>query len=388
MTKLRVVPNDPELDDLIGPEPVSPDTMTMEDMRNRPPLQPWTFAEYQRIPATPWLIGDDDRPVLIARGLAVTFGLYKSGKTFVSLEQAFCIAAGVPFNGLPTMQGRTAYICAEGDAKRIIARVIALCNKHGKDPDKILAPDALNLIMSPINLIQPDGRIGVDTLLKQLDDGLGDYQAIWLDTWAKMLAVFGGHDSDPDSVMPAIAGCDQIRAALGCSVILVAHIGLSEKAQDRPKGLSDLPGAVDCGMKCEKDDDTAVFTFSAAIQRYAAEDEYRFKAKIDGATPETTALRYLTKRESARASLNPDQTRMLEILAAFGDGCSVDQWRDAVLDADLWTIKKGARKGMQPANPRQKWTDELGKLTRGGWINIIGSTSQGGGGMVELNDDD
>jgi hypothetical protein len=349
-------------------------------------LRPWTFDEYQRMPATPWLIGDDERPVLIARGLWCTFGLFKSGKTYLSLEQAFCIAAGVPFNGLPTMRGRVAYVCAEGDAKRIIARVVALCAKYDKEPAEVLAPGALNLIMSPVNLIQPGGAIGVDTLIKQLDDGLGDYQAIWLDTWAKMLAAFGGNDTDADSVMPAIAGCDRIRAALGCSVVIVAHVGLSEKAQDRPKGLSDLPGAVDGGTKCEKDGEgrSALFTFSARMQRYAA-DEYEFTGKMDGTSAETTVLRFLTKQQTVSATLDPDQVRMIgilrELIGETGEGASVDEWRDAVIKADLWTVQKGERKGERVANPRDRWTRELDKLSRMGVVEINGT-------MVELADEE
>jgi AAA domain len=375
--KLRVV--DPELEDMLGPEPVS--TMTMDEMRARPPFKPWRFAEYERIPATPWLIGDDSRPVLIARGLWCTFGLFKSAKTYLSIEQAFCIAAGIEFNGLPTMQGRIAYICAEGDAKRIVARVVALCNKHDKDPGEILSPTRFNLIMSPVNLLQPDGPKGVGTLIKQLTDDLGPYQAIWLDTWAKMLAEFGGNDTDADSVMPAIMGCDRIRAKLGCSVVIVAHVGLNEKAKNRPKGLSDLPGAVDGGTLCEKEGEgrSATFTFSARMQRYAA-DEYSFQAKMEGNSAETTVLRFMNKQEAARAKLNPDQVKMLDILREFDEGASVDQWRDAVIAAKLWTITRGKNKGQQPSNPRQKWADELGKLERAGWVEIIGT-------MVELNDE-
>jgi hypothetical protein len=377
----RVDPDD--FSDLLGPTPPPP--MTMDEMRARPPLKPWTYGEYERMPATPWLIGTDNEPVLIARGLWCTFGLYKSGKTYLSLEQAFCIAAGISFNGLPTMQGRVAYVCAEGDAKRIIARVVALCAKYKKDPADILAPGALNLIMSAVNLIQKEGgTIGVETLIKQLDDGLGDYQAIWLDTWAKMLAAFGGNDTDADSVMPAIAGCDKIRARLGATVVIVAHVGLNEKAQDRPKGLSDMPGAVDGGTKCEKDGEgrSALFTFSARMQRYAA-DDYAFTARMDGASAETTVLDFLTKREYARATLNPDQVRMLDILRELGEGAAIDAWRDAVLDAvaraGLWRIRQGKNKGELPSNPRQKWTDELAKLVRGGWVQVVGS-------MVELSD--
>lgn len=366
---LRVV--DPELDDMLGPDPL----MSMDEMRARAPLKPWSFADYGRIPATPWLIGDDDRPVLIARGLWVTFGLYKSGKTYLSLEQAFCIAAGVAFNGLPTMQGRVAYVCAEGDVKRIMARVVALCTKYGMDPAEILSPTRLNLIMSPINLLEAEGPKGWSTLIKQLADDLGPYQAIWLDTWAKMLAEFGGNDTDADSVMPAIMGCDRIRAKLGCSVVIVAHVGLNVKAKDRPKGLSDLPGAVDGGTLCEKTGEgrAAVFTFSARMQRYAA-DDYAFDARMTGTSAETTVLNYMDEGETARAKLKPDQVKMLAILRDLGPGASLDEWRDAVMAAKLWTITRGARKGEQPANARQKWTDELAKLTTGRWVEVSGTS--------------
>jgi hypothetical protein len=374
MTKLRLVTDD-DLEDLLGPEPDA-ELMTLDEMRARPPLQPWTFGEYERIPATPWLIGDDDRPMLIARGLWVTFGLYKSGKTYVSLEQAFCIAAGVEFNGMPTMQGRVAYICAEGDAKRIIGRVVALCKKHGKDPAEVLAPRALNLIMSTINLIQPDGVTGVDTLLAQLtgdEAENGAYVAIWLDTWAKMLAAFGGHDSDADSVMPAIAGCDRIREVLRCSVILVAHVGVSEKAQDRPKGLSDLPGQVDGGTKCERvgEGKEALFTFRAVIQRYAP-DGFTVEARMTAQEPDSV-LKFLTKREVAKATLDDDQNRMLELLRALGAGATVDAWRDETLAADIWRVKKGKTKGQPIGNPRDKWDRELKKLVAGDWIEITGT---------------
>lgn len=376
MTKLRVVTDDYE--DLLGPLPI----MSMEEMRARDPLKPWTFGEYQRIPATPWLIGTDNSPVLIARGLWCTFGLYKSGKTYLSLEQAFCIAAGVEFNGLPTLQGRVAYVCAEGDAKRIIARVVALCAKYDEDPDDILSPAKLNLIMSPINLLEGAGKIGFATLIKQLQDGLGDYVAIWLDTWAKMLAAFGGHDTDADSVMPAIAGCDKIKAALGATVVLVAHVGLNEKAKNRPKGLSDLPGAVDGGTLCEKTGDgrSAKFTFSAKMQRYAP-DDYSFAARMAGNSAETTVLKFMSKRETRRDGLDPDLSRMMDILETLGEGCSVDAWRDAVLAADFLRIGQGKNKGERPANPRQKWADELAKLTTGNWVTV-------NNGMVELVEGD
>jgi hypothetical protein len=84
-----------------------------------------------------------------------------------------------------------------------------------------------NLIDSPVDLANPDPKkgLGVDVLLDQLAHK--PYAAVFLDTWARMLWASGGHDSDQNTVGPAVQGCDRIRKALGCTVVMVAHIGVS-----------------------------------------------------------------------------------------------------------------------------------------------------------------
>jgi RecA-family ATPase len=244
---------DEELAELLGPDPVAATSSVIVDRRDRPRFKPWTYDEYLTLPEIPWLIGDRDRPVLISKGLWVTFGLYKSGKTYWELEKAFSVAFGIEFHGLPVTQGRIAYVCAEGDVKRIFERLLALCAKHELDPGAALNDGRFNLITSAVNLTVVKGVDSVEELLKQLSaSGDGTYIAVWLDTWAQMLAASGGHDSDADFVMPAVRGCVRIREALGCTVTIVAHVGVSEKAQDRPKGLSDLPGAVDAEPRARK----------------------------------------------------------------------------------------------------------------------------------------
>ncbi len=374
--------DDKDLEDILGPPIVPVVPMTLEEMRARPLFKPWTYAERKRVPDMPWLIGSSDNPVLISHGLWCTFGIFKSGKTYLSIMQAFCIATGTPYNGLAVQQGRVVYLCAEGDVGRITDRVIALCNVYGKDPDEVLAPGALNLIMSSVNLIETGGRLGVDTLLKSLLAEPGEpYVAVWLDTWSKMLAAGGGHDSDALSVMPAIMGCDRIRATLGCSVIIVAHVGYSESAQDRPKGLSDLPGQLDGATLCTKDGEGpgTAFTFTSKIQRYGTEG-IAIESKMIELAPDRY-LKFLTKRERAELKLTGSQVMMLALLKDLGPGATVDAWRDATLAARLWVVTKGKNKGEPIANVRAKWRAELTKLRSGaGWITISGD------GTVTLND--
>jgi hypothetical protein len=348
-----------ELVELLGPEPVAATSPTIADRRDRPRFKPWTYDEYLTLPEIPWLIGDRDRPVLISKGLWVTFGLYKSGKTYWELEKAFCVAFGIEFNGLPVTQGRIAYVCAEGDVKRIFERILALCAKHQLDRGA-LNDGRFNLVTSAVNLTVTKGLDSVDELLKQLSaSGDGTYIAVWLDTWAQMLAASGGHDSDAEIVMPAVRGCVRIREALGCTVTVVAHVGVSEKAQDRPKGLSDLPGAVDGGTKTEKEGEgpAAIFHFKSVIQRHAA-DGYEQHARLIECQPDHVMQR-IGRREVAREKLSTDQQRCLDILRGLGDGASVEAWREAVREDGVWKDLK---------NWRSKWKDELDKLVAGDWI--------------------
>ncbi len=208
-----------------------------ERLKPRHKFKEWTYDELVDLPDTQWLVGDEERPVLIANGLWLNYGLFKGGKTYRSMELAFCVAFGLEFHGLPVIQGNVAYVIAEGGTKRHLKRLRALCEKYGLDPAEALNSGKFNLITTAVNLAEAKG---VDELLKELRHH--PYVAVWLDTWARMLSASGGHDSDPDTVGPAIRGCDRIREVLDCTVTIVAHVGWSPSAQERPKGLVDLPG--------------------------------------------------------------------------------------------------------------------------------------------------
>ena len=304
----------------------------------------WTYDELVDLPDSQWLAGDEERPVLIANGLWLNYGLFKGGKTYRSMELAFCIAFGLEFHGLPVLQGNVAYVIAEGGTKRHLKRLRALCEKYGIDPAEALNSGKFNLITTAVNLAEAKG---VDELLGQLRHH--PYVAVWLDTWARMLSASGGHDSDPDTVGPAIRGCDRIREALDCTVTIVAHVGWSPTAQERPKGLVDLPGAVDGATYCKKDGEgtNAWFRFKSVFQRHAA-DGFEQLAKLEEFGPDRVFVSAPLKQFQV-GRLPPAQRRMLELLGSLGDGASVDQWRDAARDAGLWPKAKNWRSNWQRA---------------------------------------
>ena len=343
--------------------------VSLEDLKDRgwsvdAPLVPrhkfqeWTYDELIDLPDSQWLAGDEERPVLIANGLWLNYGLFKGGKTYRSMELAFCIAFGLEFHGLPVSQGNVAYVIAEGGTKRHLKRLLALCEKYKLDPAEALNSGKFNLITTAVNLAEAKG---VDELLGQLRHH--PYVAVWLDTWARMLSASGGHDSDPDTVGPAIRGCDRIREALDCTVTIVAHIGWSPAAQERPKGLVDLHGAIDGATYCLKEGEgpNACFRFKSVYQRHAA-DGYEQLAKLQEFGADRVFVS-APRHEVAIEKLPADVRRCYAILQGLGDGATVDQWRDAVKAGGLWSNVK---------NWRDKWKRAKAALLTAGVIDIAG----------------
>jgi hypothetical protein len=337
--------SDAEMADLIGPEPAK------APAERRHPFKEYTYEELTSAPKKVYLCGDDDRPVLLTDSLWQTMGLLKSGKTFFCMELGFCIAFGLEFHGLPTKEGNVAYIIAEGGIGRNFQRVQALCAKYEGDlrakfgipeGDYIAAAmnsGKFNLIDSPVDLANPDPKkgLGVDVLLDQLKHE--PYVAVFLDTWARMLWASGGHDSDQNTVGPAVQGCDRIRKALGCTVVMVAHIGVSKDAQGRAKGLSDPAGAIDGATHCSKvgEGPLAKYVFRATYQRHAV-DGFTLVAQLRDSGPNVALM---SDNVANLVKLSKRDSQMLDVLRGMESGASLAGWQTAVERAKVTIGRDG-----------------------------------------------
>jgi hypothetical protein len=357
-----------EMAELLGPEPTPAE--------RRHPFKEYTFEELTNAPKKVYLCGDDDRPVLLADSLWQTMGRLKHGKTFFSMELGFCIAFGLEFHGLPTKEGNVAYIIAEGGIGRNFERVLALCAKYEEElrvkfgvpkGDGYIAAamdsGKFNLIDSPVDLANPDPKkgLGVDVLLDQLAHK--PYVALFLDTWARMLWASGGHDSDQNTVGPAVQGCDRIRKALGCTVVMVAHIGVSKEAQGRAKGLSDPAGAIDGATHCSKVGEglLARYVFKATYQRHAV-DGFTIVAQLRDSGPNVALM---SDNVANLVKLSKRDSQMLDVLRGMEPGASVADWQTAVeaakiTDTDGKPLKTDAlRKAFKRATERLMKADAI-----------------------------
>ena len=357
--------SDAELDDLLGPEP----TLIKAPAERRHPFKEYTYEELTNAPKKVYLCGDDDRPVLLTDALWQTMGLLKSAKTYFCMELGFCIAFGLEFHGLPTKEGNVAYIIAEGGIGRNYQRVLALCakyenelrNKFGNPRGDYIAAvmnsGKFNLVDSPVDLASPDPKkgLGIDVLLDHLAHR--PYVAVLL--WAS-----GGHDSDQNTVGPAVQGCDRIRKALGCTVVMVAHIGVSKDAQGRAKGLSDPAGAIDGATHCSKigDGPLARYVFRATYQRHAV-DGFTILAQLRTSGPNVALM---SDNVANLVKLNKRDSQMLDVLKGMEPGASLAEWQKAIEEAKIVTGRDGKtlkadalRKAFQRATERLLAADAI-----------------------------
>ena len=178
-------------------------------------------------PDPEWLIDG----VLMAGGLAVLYGPPKLGKSFVALDMACSIAAGLPWQGIDTRAGRVIYISAEGTPKR---RALAWAKVNGADADKLL------VWSQRVNIRDAKERRGFVDAVRAV--GWGDPVLVVVDTLSQN---FGGrNENDGDAMSEFIDALSKLRESLGGAAVLVLHH--TGKDQSRgARGHSALPAAAD-----------------------------------------------------------------------------------------------------------------------------------------------
>lgn len=165
--------------------------------------------------------------------MTVLYGESNVGKTFVALDLAFHIAAGLAYAGLKTTQADVVYVVAEG-GRGVSKRIAALAAKHPNHAD---AP--LYTLASPVDLLRPDADlVPLAKTLRELTPRPG---LIVLDTLSRVLA--GGDENSSTDMGALVKHFDLLRAATGAHLMAIHHTG-KDKARGA-RGHSLLRAATD-----------------------------------------------------------------------------------------------------------------------------------------------
>ncbi len=193
-----------------------------------------TFDELLHIPSPEPVIDG----LLYRDTVAVFYAPSGSAKTFLTLDLAWCVADGRPWQGREVRTGPVLYVLAEGQAGAG-QRARAWITAFGGDQPKRFAlyPDAVNL----------------------LDPSHVAVLAAWAQAYKPVLVVFdtlnksipGGDENSAKDVGLAVAAADTIRrAAGGACVVLVHHTGLDGS---RERGSTALRGNVNTVIAVRKE---------------------------------------------------------------------------------------------------------------------------------------
>lgn len=174
--------------------------------------------------------------------LGQIFGATGSGKSFVVLDMAYCIATGRDYHGLPTKQGNVAYICGEG-FRAIGRRVNALQMHYGADvKDKLFISEQAGAFMD----------IGVTESVAEAIKSIGNVSLVIIDTYHRNMG--GGNENSADDFAQILRNIDIFLKPLNVTVLVVHHSGHMDT--DRSRGSSSIRAAMDFEYQVTKNHNT------------------------------------------------------------------------------------------------------------------------------------
>jgi hypothetical protein len=183
--------------------------------------------------------------LLYKRSLAMLFGNYSAGKTFVLLSLCAHLAEGCTWFGFRVRQARVLYFTWEGDVG-MEKRNVALYQKHSDFKSGF----TIEFLNAPI-LTDGPGRAHVMSVIEEYTKQNGPPDLIVFDPLQDAL---GGNDSDPAFIEPYKKFIRKLRAETSACILTVHHTGHTN--QDRARGHSSLPAAMDCVLWVDKSQKT------------------------------------------------------------------------------------------------------------------------------------
>jgi hypothetical protein len=202
----------------------------LEQKQAEKPAKKFVFMDFDEVAAV--ALEQSNRPLVkgfIDQGtMSVIYGDSNVGKTFVAMDLAFHIGAGIDYAGMKTTQGLVVYVAAEGGngAKR---RVLALKEKYGAKADGA----QFKLLPSPIDLRRPDADL--NAFIEALRGVGAPISLIVVDTLSRALA--GGDENSSVDMGAIVKHFDVIRNATGAHLMIVHHTGKNKAAGARGHSL-------------------------------------------------------------------------------------------------------------------------------------------------------
>ncbi len=188
--------------------------------------------EVRALPLLLWLV----KGLLPLMGLAVIFGPSGSGKSFLALHLAGCIATGRKWFGMRVQQASVVYVMLEGEGA-IRNRIAALETAYGPLP-----MPGFDVVLQPFFLTEAQDVADLASVLPR-------NSVVFIDTLNRAAPTSDENSSKEMGVI--LQGAKDLQAVIGGLVVLIHHTG-----KDTTKGMrghSSLHAALDGAIEVERD---------------------------------------------------------------------------------------------------------------------------------------
>lgn len=177
--------------------------------------------------------------ILFRDSLAWIYGKPGSGKSFVGIDWAGCVANGLPWAGVHEVsKGTVLYLVAEGTSG--IRRRVRAWERH----TSIRMGDVTFLPIA-VQLLHGTDLRALELLVQEMRPAL-----IVIDTQAR--CTVGANENDNGEMGEVVAAADQLRAASGACVLLIHHSG---RNGENMRGASAFDGAATSIIKVTKNEE-------------------------------------------------------------------------------------------------------------------------------------
>ena len=190
-----------------------------------------------------WLIED----VVEKESLMCIFGAHKSGKSFIAIAMAACIAKGERFYGNKAYAKPVMYVCGEG--QRGVKRRLAAWQQGMFDLNNV----PLYLSDRAVRVNDPDDFKMLEEEIEELTKQVGDIGMIVIDTFQRN---FIGNENSAEDVGNFINKLDGLISHYKCCICLVHHTGHGNS--NRGRGSSVMGASLDYEFKVNRKDEHIV----------------------------------------------------------------------------------------------------------------------------------
>lgn len=261
-----------------------------------------TYADIMALPTPQWLVQD----LIPETGVGQIFGPSFSGKTFVALDMAHRVAAGLNWFGSEILSpGPVLYVAMEGgfDFGR---RLEAWYRGNNVTPGSLDVQYFMEPELFDLSNMDRTSAFAEETR------GFGA-RMLFLDTQALVAPTVKENDNAEMSALMRRA--KELSRLLGCFVWLVHHTGKSSKKDDdEGRGASSQYASVDVALSVHAEPGDTVKTLRATKIKAARLPEKPWKFALQEAADSVLAVEVTPKQETAivQELLDDDPSRVLQ----------------------------------------------------------------------------